>query len=377
MKRLTPLVFFLLIFCGARADDFSDGREAYEQEDYKTALSLFQSAGDQGDAAGYFWAAGLYLQGKGVPQDRAEGAKWLTLAAEQGHLESQVLLANYYLVSLNGTISDENLHLAEFWFYKAAEQGDPEAQYKLGAISQGRDTDEDSISVKWYRLAAEQGHAEAQVKLGMYLFAGIGDQQNLEEANKWWRKAAEQGNADGQYWLGIFFAMSDRPAFDSVKAAKWLRKAADQGHVDAQYQLAGAYIAGRGVAQDYVEAVKWYRMSAEQGQADAQMSLGHLYSSGNNIPKDDSEAVKWLTKAAEQGKAFAHHLLAIHFLQGTGVPKDYAQGYAHLNIASALGYEHGKTMLTNLEPILSKETISQGQSIAREIWGKLKARESD
>ena len=50
----------------------------------------------------------------------------------------------------------------------AAEQGDAEAQYKLGFMYEGSDSvpEDYAEAAKWYRKAAEQGHVEAQYGLG-------------------------------------------------------------------------------------------------------------------------------------------------------------------------------------------------------------------
>ena len=48
------------------------------------------------------------------------------------------------------------------------------------------------------RKEAEEGDAEAQCKLGWCYENGNGVAKDLAEAVKWYRKAAEQGNADAQ-----------------------------------------------------------------------------------------------------------------------------------------------------------------------------------
>ena len=52
---------------------------------------------------------------------------------------------------------------------KAAEQGDAEAQFNLGAMyANGAGVELDIVeAVKWYRKAAEQGHATAQCNLAL------------------------------------------------------------------------------------------------------------------------------------------------------------------------------------------------------------------
>jgi len=51
------------------------------------------------------------------------------------------------------------------------------------------------------RKAAEQGDAEAQSKLGFRYERGMGVPRSLAEAVKWYHKAAEQGHQYAKYWL--------------------------------------------------------------------------------------------------------------------------------------------------------------------------------
>ncbi len=53
-------------------------------------------------------------------------------------------------------------------------------------------------AVKCWRKAAEQGESDAQFKLGWCYCKGQGVEQSYEEAVKWWRKAAEQGDEDAK-----------------------------------------------------------------------------------------------------------------------------------------------------------------------------------
>ena len=53
-------------------------------------------------------------------------------------------------------------------------------------------------AVKWVRRAAEQGYPQAQVKLGVMYEYGLGVPKDMDEARKWYRKAADQGHAEAQ-----------------------------------------------------------------------------------------------------------------------------------------------------------------------------------
>src|SRR5215203_2740847 len=71
-------------------------------EDGRTAdaLPLLARAAKAGIAEAEHRIACCYLQGKGVPPSRAEGAQWLERAATHGHAEAQALLGALYVPGL-------------------------------------------------------------------------------------------------------------------------------------------------------------------------------------------------------------------------------------------------------------------------------------
>ena len=60
------------------------------------------------------------------------------------------------------------------------------------------------LAVYWYRKAAEQGDAEAQYNLGLAYWLGDGISEDKPQAVYWWSKAAEQGNADAIELLKVY-----------------------------------------------------------------------------------------------------------------------------------------------------------------------------
>ena len=83
------------------------------------------------------------------------------------------------------------------------------------------------------RQAADQGDAEAQYKLGVRYAEGDGVPQDHREAVKWYRLAAEQALAEAQDNLGRMYARGDGVPEDYVKADVWLNLAAAQGNGNA------------------------------------------------------------------------------------------------------------------------------------------------
>ena len=233
-------------------------------------------------------------------------------AAEQGDAEAQFKVGQSYY---KGNGVEKDLVEATKWLRKAADQGDAKAQTLLGCCyaDDNYAAKDMTESIKWIRKAADQGFAKAQSILGMFYCNGIGVEKDMVEAAKWFSKAAEQGDATAQNSLGGCYYFGNGIAIDKVEAVKWFSKAAEQGECTSQFMLAFCYVNGDGgVKQDIDEAEKWYRKSAEQGFAAAQYALGVLYAGGaRGIEKNDAEAVKWFQKAAAQGDANSQVSLAI------------------------------------------------------------------
>ncbi|MDE2906976.1 MAG: SEL1-like repeat protein, partial [Acidobacteriota bacterium] len=51
--------------------------------------AALRAAAEQGEAEAQYRLGLAYQRGDGVPRNRAEGARWLELAADQGHVEAQ------------------------------------------------------------------------------------------------------------------------------------------------------------------------------------------------------------------------------------------------------------------------------------------------
>ncbi len=107
------------------------------------------------------------------------------------------------LLFADGTGVERDPTKAAFWYRKAADQGNAEAQTNFGwCLDNGFGVERDQTQAAlWYQKAAEQGAATAQRNLGFCYKSGIGMKQELEKAKYWFRKAADQGNEDAKKQL--------------------------------------------------------------------------------------------------------------------------------------------------------------------------------
>ena len=155
--RLTPTMMSALVLLAvvgtAEAGALKDGEAAYQRGDYATALRLFRSLADLGDAFAQDDLGVMYDNGQGVQQDFAEALKWYRLAANQGDAGGQ---ANLGLMYATGHGVPQDYAEAVKWLRLAAEQGDAAAQYNLGTMyGNGRGVPQDYVQAHmWFSLAA-------------------------------------------------------------------------------------------------------------------------------------------------------------------------------------------------------------------------------
>ena len=284
---------------------------------------------------------------------------------------------------------------------QAAEQGDAEAQFRLGLAykkppveaediltrilgaeqakriialaGKAKDpaSDEDNVkAAEWFRRAAEQGHAEAQYHLGDAYYFGHGVQQDDAEAVRWYRQAAEQRHANAQLNLGYAYAHGEGIAENRTEAIRWYRLAAEQDNAEAQFNLGLVYDHARGVQRDLEEAVKWYLLAAAQEHVRAQYTLGNAYAHGDGVPKNHGEAVRWYRLAAEQGHLRAQNFLGEAYAQGQGIGVDLVQAYAWYNLAAARGDESAAVNRSVLAAKMTPGQLEAGEKLSQKYAEK-------
>jgi TPR repeat protein len=266
-----------------------------------------------------------------------------------------------YGVSISSVSRDEqDDSIAATWFRKAAEQGHPQSQCKLGVMHvEGRGVPQDiQAGLDWLRQAAIQGDAEASYQLAKLYHSGSGTEEKENKAETMARllKDAEQGDAKAQFQLGQLYNSSNSPVSDrkesKTEALRWFRKAAEQGHVEAQYWTGLYYRSGRQVvAKDQDEANTWFLKAAEKGHTGAMMNLG-LYREAADL--EDARAQyqlgnQWLEKG-DPTEAMNW------FLKAVNNPDDLDGGATTAGRASyqiAKMYEEGKGVTQNDETAMS------------------------
>ena len=126
-KNITVFLLMIsaLMFGVPAVADFEKGLDAYDREDFATALKEWKILAEEGDPSSQYNLGVMYRMGKGVKQNDKEAARWYRLAAYQGDAGSQYLLGYMYW---NGIGVPQNSLRAHMWVNLAASQGVAAAQ---------------------------------------------------------------------------------------------------------------------------------------------------------------------------------------------------------------------------------------------------------
>jgi|GEM_PF-807299 len=246
---------------------------------------------------------------------------------------------------------------------RAAEAGNPEAQYAMGLLyRQGTVLRKNTArSTKWFRSAAEAGLPDAQAALGEVLLEKAGKKGDPSEGRSWLLRAVKHDHPRAHYQLGKSYLWRYPQEYE--KALNHLSKAAKSGLADAQLELGIAYYYG-GYAfrsrqpADYNKALYWIGLASDRGLPRAHTWMGYAYSAGHGVPQSDAKAVKYWLAAAKMNDVNAAQELAWAYREGRGVLRSRSKETIWLKRAAALGSKGAKNRL-NSQTVYSK--ISKGE----------------
>lgn len=351
---------------GAANDPGGKFRDAFERG--------FEAEAKDGGAV---WQAALgraYLRGLGIATDEDVALRWLSLAGQGGHVESQYLAGE---IHERGGISRARIEDAAKWYLMAAESGLPAAQAAMARLSaKGVGTPRnEKKAYEWATLAADADDLVGLATLAEFHENGTGlDRSNVFEAHRLYQKAAKAGSTVAKGSLGRMYAEGKVVDPKGGEALRLLKEAVDEGDKNACRYLGLLFETGReGASEDVSAAVKYYQMGHERGDPEASLALAICMEEGRGIPaapekalefyrkaaageikeaqvrlgvklledgRSDpgkSEASKWLRKAATGGPPVARYHWGRCLEKGIGTPKDEASALREFQAASQGG----------------------------------------
>lgn len=183
-------------------------------------------------------------------------------------------------------------------YSRAAQEGEPMAQYCLGYYYTGDSPIRDSKKgIEWLNKAADQNYTAAIRDIGTLYDTGYGVPKDFAKAVSYFQRGAKLGDAACEEKLAMMYEYGRGVPPNNKDAFAWYYSAAVQGNLEAESQLGGFYKSGRGAEKNYKEALFWLSDAAKKGDPYAQWNLGDLYRYGHGVKEDAGEALKWYRKA--------------------------------------------------------------------------------
>jgi localization factor PodJL len=148
-----------------------------------------------GDPGAAYEVAMRFVEGRGVPANLEEGARWFERAASKGLTPAQF---RYASMLEKGQGVKKDLAAAQKLYIAAASKGHAKAMHNLAVLyAEGAEGKPDYASAaQWFRKAAEHGVPDSQYNLGVLAARGLGTERNIVESYKWFALAAAQGDKE-------------------------------------------------------------------------------------------------------------------------------------------------------------------------------------
>jgi localization factor PodJL len=154
-----------------------------------------RNAALHGDAAAAYEIGVRFADGRGVPANATEAARWYERASSKG-----IALAQFRYASMleKGHGVKKDLAQARRLYLAAATRGNAKAMHNLAVLyAEGVDGRPDyTNAVQWFRKAAAYGISDSEYNLGVLAARGLGTTKNLTEAYQWFTLAADHGDKE-------------------------------------------------------------------------------------------------------------------------------------------------------------------------------------
>lgn len=189
--------------------------------------------------------------------------------AAKGDAKAQWLLGMRFLFGAGVELSEKK---AEQWIRRAAEQGLLEAQSVLSDFyrdGRGELQPSDLQAVKWLSPGVAKNYSEALLRMGFMHQYGRGVSTNKAEAAKCYRAAADQRLPEAQFRLALMVESGDGLPPAGVKerqatALKLLQAAGRENYAPALNELGIIFETGRYDVVDRDAAMRYYLEAGSQ-----------------------------------------------------------------------------------------------------------------
>ena len=352
--------------------------EKYEQEESIPEMYA--------DWTNEYKQARKYLFGAvGFVQNFSKAYELMLLEGERGNAFAMHDLGRIYA---DGLGVDAEVDTSFQWYEKALiafieleETAEPKAatylQYRIGKMYMaGVGTEQNyEQAAEWLAQAANAGNKYAQYSLAGLYYRGLGVEQSFEKAFMLYEKSAEAGNAYASYELAKMYRDGVGTAKNQSQANIYFRDAyagfvvmeAQSSDDRLQYRLGQMCRDGVGTDVNPELAEDYFTRSARLNNENAQYALSKIYLKQDD-PAKSEQAIAWLEKLAEKDSEYAQHTLGQQYLKGEVVPQDIDRAIELLTKSAEQNNQFAQYTLGKL--YLDGEAVSQDIEQAIELLTK-------
>jgi TPR repeat protein len=267
-------------------------------KNFTKALENLYYAKEKGSVEAYAAIGKILITGQGVPVDKKQGLKMLRYAADQGHLESIVILGTYYFI-------DKNWKEALKYLEIGAQLEDFQSLYYLGVIKlQGLGTKKDcQTALKLFKKVIFKGELGQYAEKGyfMYMF------EDYEGAFLYNLISASLGVENSLLSLGYLYENNLVPEKYSCKKGKEYCAAVYYALAykspTANHRLANIITKGNDYfSKDYLDALYYYEKSSSLPESLFAIGSMNEYGLGIDMNLTKSEEIYYdIIYKAENG----------------------------------------------------------------------------
>lgn len=275
----------------------------------------------------------------------------------------EIKLAKDYLV---GHGVDRDLQESAYWYKRAAESGDPQAQLQTGyfydvGIGVAKDA---ALAAHWYQLAAANGLADAKANLGILYLWGNGVKKDQQLAFELFREGAEKGSGLAACHLGDMFMLGVSVPIDKSQAERWYLRGASLHDARAEYRLGLLFFDRPDHEHNLRKAAAFLRESAASGDVPAMFALGLLLERNPAMERSTDEAIRLLSDSAEAGVWKSSMILGVVSRDGRGVAANDKMAYFHFKAAALQGgSDAGKLLEYDLQTLANRLGPSETKAL--------------
>jgi len=114
------IVLSILPIAATFAQNPAQAWQAIDNQDYETAIRIFQQLANKGDPDGEYGLGYMFWRGLGEERDMAKALDQLTRAAKNGHVAAKMGLGYIHLYGVGVPV---DLALAEYWYQQGVDAG--------------------------------------------------------------------------------------------------------------------------------------------------------------------------------------------------------------------------------------------------------------